>query len=310
MKCKYEDEYTWIDNEDSETSYTEQEENIEENEDDFDVNEYLYEDTEEITVEDEVQEAAEDVVDESLESSEQETNSLTEGDADIIDEETLELEEAIMKEVPLESNEEMFIRYKTDTSLSEAEREALLNELAEKNIKMVYYIANSKRNFTSVTSIDEMVSAGFLGYAKAIKSYDVSKGVKFSTYAINCINNEVRFCLRKESKYMYNKSTSEDAFRDKNGNGVKVEDTIRDLNPTPDRTMHDEALRKIILNSLGALTPQEKYVTIYRYGLDRGIELTQKEIASIIGMSQANISKIEKNCMDKLGPLLAESVQT
>lgn len=202
----------------------------------------------------------------------------------------------------------MLLRYYNDKTLSDYEREQLLNEVAEKNIKTIYYIVNKQRNFSNMVPLDEMASAGFVGYAKAIDKYDPDRGVKFATFAINCIKNEIRFCLRKERRhYEHNISTNYIKHQDKNGNDLTIEDTLKDESMTPEEQLQHDTLRKLILENLQLLSPIEKYVTIYRFGLDRGITLTQKQIAGLVNMSQANISKIERNCTDKLRDLLSNN---
>lgn len=222
-----------------------------------------------------------------------------------IDKETQILVDELEKSEAFKDNEEIFRRYHYDKSLTPYEKEQMLNDLASANIKTIYYVVNRLRHFQNMVSLDEMVSAGLVGYAKAIDKYDPSRNVKFATFAINCIKNEISFCLRKEHKHFDNNiSTSYVRFRDKNGNDLLIEDTLQDNDPTPEETMHQKSLRKLIFDNLELLTPLEKYVVIYRFGLDRGIVLTQKQIANIVDMSQANISKIERNCTDKLRDLM------
>ena len=241
----------------------------------------------------------------SMEPIEEEESEITEDLFNDGDEEVKAIAEEVEKEIPQENNEQMLHRYYNDESLSEYEKDELLNDLAAKNIKTVYYVVNKLRSFQGMVSLDEMASAGMLGYAKAIKSYDPTREVKFSTFAINCIKNEIKFCLRKERKhYDRNISMNYTKHQDKNGNDLTIEDTLPDNSRTPEEELAHKELRKTILKKLNMLMPMEKYVAIYRRGLDRGIKLTQKDIAQYVNMSQANISKIERNCTDKMHDLL------
>lgn len=178
--------------------------------------------------------------------------------------------------------------------------------IASENFTLVYYVANSFRN----TRIDlaELVSIGVVGYAKALNAYDTTREVKFSTFAINCIQNEILFFLRKEKKHMQNNiSMNLILSTDKNGNSLNMEDIVseesgdtRSLEEGAELNSDIYAMRMAIKD----LSPKEQYIVTYRFGLDRGIIKTQSEIAEIIDMSQANVSKIEKNILVKMENLL------
>jgi len=287
--------------------YEDEDEYNEEDEDLYD--DYVLDDDEEDenSEEDKLNEEIDDSDDESSmeENEEEEADEVDMDNIEELDEDAKEFVEEIGKEMQMGENEQMFDRYYNDTTLTEFEREDLLNEIAKKNIKTIYYIVNKNRNFQGMVSMDELTNAGFVGYAKAIKKYDPSRDVKFSTFAINCIKNEISFCLRTERKhYERNISTNYVKHQDKNGNDLKIEDTLKDESMTPEEQVRHQALRKLILENLDLLSPVEKYVVVYRFGLDRSIVLTQKQIASLVDMSQANISKIERNCIEKLRDLL------
>ena len=97
-------------------------------------------------------------------------------------------------------------------------------------------------------------------------------------------------------------------YEDKNGSQVTLEDVIPDKGLTPEEEQQKTGLRTIILSIINTLSPIEKYIITYRFGLDREIELTQKEIAEQVDMSQANVSKIERGCMDKIKELYLTSI--
>lgn len=182
------------------------------------------------------------------------------------------------------------------------------NKTAEENMLLVYYVVKMFQN--SGIPHDELTSIAMVGYAKALNKFDTDRDVKFSTYAINCIKNEILFFLRKEKRHMKNNvSLNTILSLDKNGNDLQLEETISDGDSDAkslEDMIIDEDNKAILGRALDLLTPKERYIIVYRYGLDRGIVKTQKEIADNIEMSQANVSKIQKNALEKIKGLLDE----
>lgn len=173
--------------------------------------------------------------------------------------------------------------------------------IAENNEKLVYAVVSKFRS----CGIDsqELYSVGLVGYAKALNEFDKDKNVKFSTYAINCIRNEILFALRKDKKARTNNISMETVIsEDKNGNGLTIEDTLSKIS-SREKSLEDKILLIEDIQSLkkvlAYLNEKERYILTYRYGLDKGIIKTQKEIAESVGMSQANISKLEKSIVKK-----------
>lgn len=188
--------------------------------------------------------------------------------------------------------------------LTEKEKE----QLAEENYSLVFYVVKMFQG--SGVSYDELVSIAMVGYAKALNSYDADRNVKFSTYAINCIKNEILFFLRKERNHIRNSiSMSSVLSMDKNGNSLYLEETVSNLD-IEERSVEDNIILsgdiEILKKALNDLSEKERYIITYRFGLDGGIIKTQREIADAIGMSQANVSKIEKNILDKMKRILKE----
>lgn len=186
--------------------------------------------------------------------------------------------------------------------------EAQKNAIAEENFSLVFYVVKMFQN--SGVSYDELVSIAMVGYAKALNAFDTERNVKFSTYSINCIKNEILFFLRKERNHVRNSvSMSAVLSMDKNGNSLSLEETVSGMNKD-ERSVEDGILLsgdiELLHQALKDLTDKEQYIITYRYGLDRGIIKTQREIADAIGMSQANVSKIEKNILDKIQKILRE----
>lgn len=181
-------------------------------------------------------------------------------------------------------------------------RKIYLDDLAEANIRTVYYVV---QKFRANNDYDELVSVGMMGYAKALDKFSPVRGIKFATFAIHCIYNEILFYLRKEKKIKdHNVSINTKLSTDKNGNDLVLEDIVPDTKPNPEEHIKTNDTKNTLIIALRGLAPTERYIIIYRYGIDRGIVLTQKDIAQKLDMSQANISKIEKNSLDKLEEML------
>jgi RNA polymerase sporulation-specific sigma factor len=203
----------------------------------------------------------------------------------------------------LRSNEDILMQLQDDDTLSEFDRQRMWDDVARKNMKLVYYVANKISAYA--VSQDEIQAVGRTGYAKAFKTYDPHRGIKFATYAINCISHEIYACLRSEQKHYKNDiSMSAARSHDKNGNDLTIEDTLADWHETPEEKVRREAKNKLIREVLNNLSPIEKYVLYVRFGIDRNLRLTQKEVADYVGMSQANISKIERTSLETMKVLL------
>lgn len=188
--------------------------------------------------------------------------------------------------------------------LAEEEKEVI----AEENMSLVHYVANKFRN--TKLNYDDLYGAALLGFTKALNSYDTERGAKFSTYAVNCMKNEIRFFLRKERRQSehtvsYNLVLS----TDKNGNDFELYDILSDQ--TDESLDIQEQLvleenRDSTLKAISQLSEIEQFIINHRYGLNGCDFMTQKEIAEKIDMSQANVSKIQKNCMKKIKKSLFE----
>ena len=164
-----------------------------------------------------------------------------------------------------------------------------------------------KSLYPSQVDYEELYDVGITGYAKALVSYNKGNGAKFSTYAYNCIRNEILFFLRKEGKHINNNISLNSILSvDKNGNNLQLEDIVSDEEKDTgleDKILEDEQ-RTILLKAIDELSEKEKKIIIYRFGLDRGIKKTQKELAEETNMSQANVSKIQEKAIKKLKVIL------
>lgn len=178
------------------------------------------------------------------------------------------------------------------------------DEYAVKHEKLIYFTV--KQFIGSGINFDELVSIATLGFAKALNKFDRDKGVKFSTYSIRCIRNEILYFLRKEKKHMRNLSFNKILSTDKNGNDLSLEATLEDSSVNIEESAIRDEHAIILRKAIQELNKNEIYIAIYRFGLDRGIVKTQAEIANEINMSQANVSKIEATVKEKLKEILTK----
>lgn len=181
--------------------------------------------------------------------------------------------------------------------LTPEEQEKIANE----NYNLIHYVLKGFQN-TGI-SYDELESVGNLGFAKALASFNKMKGIRFSTYAINCIKNEVLFFLRKEKKHLNTVSFSKELLNDGKGNSFTLEETLEDTKFSElgiDYDLLEEERKSSLLKAIKQLNKDEQYIMSYRYGICGLKAKTQKELAMEMQMSQANVSKIQRNCLKKL----------
>lgn len=181
------------------------------------------------------------------------------------------------------------------SSLTFEEKETLANE----NMSLIYFIANQFSK--DIHEKDELVSAGFIGFTKALKTFDDTKRTKFSTYAYVCIKNEMLIHLRKEAKHQKCLSFQKIIADDGKGSTLILEDILYDeYEPTTEEKMITLEKRRLLVKLLERLTPTERAIMERRYGINGQTESTQTKTADLIGKSQASISKIEKRIRKKL----------
>lgn len=187
--------------------------------------------------------------------------------------------------------------------LTDAEKEWM----AARHIKLVPHTI--KKFYSHGYSHDDLMGAGMLGLSNALEKFDPDKNIKFSTFACTCIQNEILAFLRKEGKIMNNQySLNHILTTDKNGHALEVEDTIsvqeNSQEVLADDLLIQEEQRQKILKALEFLSEKQRTVIIQRSGLDGLPPRTQNEIAKSIGMSQANVSKIEDDALEYLRIIL------
>ena len=197
---------------------------------------------------------------------------------------------------PLEAEEEMqkIIQLGTD---EEARAKAVL---IEHNLRLVVYIAKKFDN-TGV-GVEDLISIGTIGLIKAINTFNVDKNIKLATYASRCIENEILMYLRKTSKNKMEVSIDEPLNVDWDGNELLLSDILGTDEDVIYKDLENEAERKVLRKAMEKLGEREKVIINLRYGLatPSGEEMTQKEVATYLGISQSYISRLEKKIMKRL----------
>ena len=172
------------------------------------------------------------------------------------------------------------------------------DKLIEHNLRLVVYIAKKFEN-TGI-GIEDLTSIGTIGLIKAINTYRADKNIKLATYASRCIENEILMYIRKSSNKRVEISIDEPLNTDWDGNELLLSDV---LGTEEDAVYHDlEANEdsKIIADAISKLSKREQLIIKLRYGLDGTEEMTQKEVADLLGISQSYISRLEKKIMKRL----------
>jgi RNA polymerase sporulation-specific sigma factor len=172
------------------------------------------------------------------------------------------------------------------------------NILIEHNLRLVVYIA--KRFESTGINVEDMISIGTIGLIKAINTFKVEKNIKLATYASRCIENEILMYLRRVSKSKGEVSLDEPLNVDWDGNELLLSDILGTENDEIYGQLEDEVNRNLLVHAMGKLTTREKDILQMRFGLVSGNELTQKEVADIMGISQSYISRLEKKIIGRL----------
>ena len=178
------------------------------------------------------------------------------------------------------------------------EKEAAKAKLIQHNLRLVVYIARKFEN-TGVDS-DDLISIGTIGLIKAINSFRTDKNIKLATYASRCIENEILMYLRRTARLKSEISFDEPLNTDFEGNelllsdvlGTSAESVYGDIESNAEKEQLKEALKK--------LSDRERKIMFLRFGLGGGEEMTQKDVAEMLGISQSYISRLEKKIILRL----------
>jgi len=173
------------------------------------------------------------------------------------------------------------------------------NILIEHNLRLVAHIVKKYSNH--LKDAEDFISVGTIGLIKAISTYNANKGTKLATYAARCIDNEILMFLRSSKKYSNDVYLQEPIGIDKDGNEVTMEDKIADdKNPIEDQVNLKMQIKLLKEKMKKALKGREITVIELRYGLSANDEITQREIADMLGISRSYVSRIEKKALKKL----------
>ena len=184
--------------------------------------------------------------------------------------------------------------------LSDPENETARSELIEHNLRLVVYIAQKFDN-TGV-GVEDLISIGTIGLIKAINTFNPEKKIKLATYASRCIENEILMYLRRNNKTRMEVSIDEPLNVDWDGNELLLSDILGTEEDVIYKDMEDEVEKDLLKKAVNRLSPRERKIVELRYGLKRrdGTEMTQKEVADLMGISQSYISRLEKKIMMRL----------
>lgn len=194
---------------------------------------------------------------------------------------------------PLKGDEEM-------EALAALEQgcELAKQRLIERNLRLVVFIARRFEN-TGI-NLEDLISIGTIGLIKAINTYRLDKNIKLATYASRCIENEILMYIRKISNQKAEVSLDEPINMDYDGNELLLSDILGTDEDMILRPMEDDVDLLLLRQAVRELPPREREIVYMRFGLEGQQELTQKEVAQKLGISQSYISRLEKRIMLRL----------
>lgn len=176
------------------------------------------------------------------------------------------------------------------------------NKLIEHNLRLVVFLAKKYEN-TNI-DLEDLVSIGSIGLIKGVNTYRLDKNIKLATYASRCIDNEILMYLRKTKRKKSEVSFEASLSFDSEGNELHLEDIIGTDPDVVTKNLDDEIDKKMLNTEISKLNERDKKIMTLRYGLNGKEELTQKEVAELLGISQSYISRIEKKVIKKLGNII------
>ena len=176
--------------------------------------------------------------------------------------------------------------------------ESARQTLVEHNLRLVVYIARRFEN--TGTNLEDLISIGTIGLMKAIGTYRADRNIKLATYASRCIENEILMHIRKISNQKAEVSLDEPINQDGDGNELLLSDILGTGEDEIFASLEADADMGALRHALTELNDRERQLIGMRFGLDGQKELTQKEIAQLLGISQSYISRLEKRILGKL----------
>jgi len=194
---------------------------------------------------------------------------------------------------PLSKEEEILYVKKAE------EGDTLAKEkLIEHNLRLVVFLAKKYEN-TNV-DLEDLVSIGTIGLIKGVNTYKLDKNIKLATYASRCIDNEILMFLRKNKKRRGEISFEDSLSYDGEGNELHLEDILGTEKDIVTKGIEEEHDKKVLYQEINKLKKRDKQIMILRYGLYNTQEMTQKDVADLMGISQSYISRIEKKVIKRI----------
>ena len=194
---------------------------------------------------------------------------------------------------PLKGKEEMEALESLEKGSEQAKQ-----QLIERNLRLVVYI--SRRFENTGVDLEDLISIGTIGLIKAISTYRLDRNIKLATYASRCIENEILMHIRKIAGQKAEVSLDEPINMDYDGNELLLSDVLGTDEDVILRPLEDDVDIKVLRQALGQLPDREREIVAMRFGLEGYKELTQKEVAEKMGISQSYISRLEKRIMLRL----------
>ncbi len=179
--------------------------------------------------------------------------------------------------------------------------------LTEHNLRLVVYIARRFEN--TGLNLEDLISIGTIGLIKAINTFKSAKNIKLATYASRCIENEILMYLRKVSNQRTEVSFDEPLNTDWDGNELLLSDVLGTDDDEVCRPLEDDADKQMLSAAIQTLNEREKNIIVLRFGLGGRNELTQKEVADLMGISQSYISRLEKRIIVRLRREMIKQMQ-
>ena len=170
--------------------------------------------------------------------------------------------------------------------------------LIERNLRLVVFIARRFEN--TRVNLEDLISIGTIGLIKAIGTYRSDKNIKLATYASRCIENEILMHIRKISNQKTEVSLDEPINMDYDGNELLLSDILGTDEDMILKPLEDDVDLKVLRQAVRELPKREREIVVMRFGLEGHQELTQKEVAQKMGISQSYISRLEKRIMLRL----------
>lgn len=193
---------------------------------------------------------------------------------------------------PLTAEEETDILSRLD------EDESLRRVLVERNLRLVVYIARKFEN-TGV-GLEDLISIGTIGLIKAANTFRADKNIKLATYASRCIENEILMYIRKSQNQKLELSLEAPLSADWDGNELILSDVLGSDEENVGKRLEDEEEKNVIAEAVALLGDREREIIELRFGLGGRREMTQKEVADMLGISQSYISRLEKKTINRL----------